>query len=314
MRAAVLGFGNQGAAQAVCLRASGWEVVVGQRPGPGAERARAAGFAVRPPAEAAAAGEYVALLLPDEVLISLFPSVIAPALRPGSAVVFAHGFALRHGDFAWPAGVDAVLVSPTAPGVVLEAEYRAGRGVPAYCAVAHDASGRAQERAEIYAAAIGATRARLLPVAVEDEVVADLFGEQVVLVGGLLELVTAAVDTLVGAGIPKPLAYLECAHQMRYLAELLQEKGAAGFLEGVSNTARFGALRQGPRVVGAESRRAMTEALEEIRSGRFAAEFLADQRAGAETLRRLTAEALQGRLARLDAAREAALGPPGGSR
>ncbi len=307
MRAAILGFGNQGAAHAVCLRASGWDIVVGARPGPGAEAARRAGFPVHALEEAAALGEFVALLLPDEVLLEIFPSRLAPALPAGSTAVFAHGFALRHGRFEWPAGVDVVLVSPTAPGAVLEAEFRAGRGVPAYVGVARDASGQALDRARAYATALGSARARLLPVAIEDEVVADLFGEQVVLVGGLLELVTAAVETLVDDGLPPELAYLECAHQVRYLAELLQTRGAAGFLEGVSATARFGALTRGPRVIGPEARAALADVLRDIRSGRFAREFLADHRAGGERLERLTAEALAGRLASLEAARRAAL-------
>ena len=313
MRAAVLGYGNQGAAQSFCLRASGWDVTVGARPGRSAERARAAGFPVLPVAEAAAAAEFVAFLLPDEVLLQALPAGLASQLARGATAVFAHGFALVSAGVQWPAHADVVLVSPTAPGAVLEAEYRAGRGVPAYLAVAQDASGEALERARRYATAIGSARARLLEVDLGEEVVADHFGEQTVLVGGLLELTAAAVDTLVRHGYPPALAYLECAHQVRYLAELLQTRGAAGFLAGVSATARFGALTRGPRVIGPESRAALEAILQEIRSGAFAREFLADRAAGGEGLERLSREGLTGRFAALEAARQAALGPSEGS-
>lgn len=310
VRAAVLGFGNQGAAQSFCLRDSGWEVSVGARSGASAARARAAGFPVLPVAEAAAAAEFVAFLLPDEVLLQELPAGLASQLARGATAVFAHGFAVVRGGVQWPAHADVVLVSPTAPGAVLRAEYAAGRGVPAYLAVVQNASGAALERARRYATAIGSARARLLEVDIGDEVVADQFGEQTVLVGGLLELTAAAVETLVRHGYPPALAYLECAHQVRYLAELLQTRGAAGFLEGVSATARFGSLTRGPRVIGPESREALDAVLEEIRSGTFAREFLADRAAGGEGLERLVREGLAGRFAALEAARRAALGPP----
>jgi ketol-acid reductoisomerase len=304
---AVLGFGNQGTAQAHCLRASGWRVVVGARPGPGRERARAAGFETADPAEAAARSEFVAALVPDEEFPSLHRDSIRAALRPGAALVFAHGFSILYGQLDWAPEVDVVLVAPTAPGRVLAEEYDAGRGVPAYLAVAVDASGRAWERAEAYAAALGCARARELRTTVAEEVAVDLFGEQTVLVGGLLELVSAAVDTLVDAGYPPAVAYLECAHQMKYLADLLHREGPEGFVRGVSATALFGALTRGPRAVGPGVRRAMAEILSEVRSGRFAAEFLADREAGGAALARLRREAAAGAWGRLESARREAL-------
>jgi ketol-acid reductoisomerase len=308
---AVLGFGNQGTAQAHCLRASGWEVTVGARPGPSTERARAAGFATALPAAAAARSEFVAALVPDEEFPSLYRESVRAALRPGAALVFAHGFSILYGRLEWVPEVDVLLVSPTAPGRVLAEEFAAGRGVPAYLAVAVDAGGRAWERAEAYAAALGCARARLLRTTVADEVAVDLFGEQTVLVGGLLELVSAAVDTLVDAGYPPAVAYLECAHQVKYLADLLHREGPEGFARGVSATALFGALTRGPRTVGPEVRRAMAEVLGEVRNGRFAAEFLADREAGGTALAELRRRAAAGAWGRLEAARRQALADAG---
>jgi ketol-acid reductoisomerase len=180
--------------------------------------------------------------------------------------------------------------------------------VPAYLAVAADAGGRAWERAEAYAAALGCARARLLRTTVAEEVAVDLFGEQTVLVGGLLELLSAAVDTLTDAGYPPAVAYLECAHQVKYLADLLHREGPEGFTRGVSATALFGALTRGPRAVGPEVRRELAEILAEVRDGRFAAEFLADRAAGGVGLARLRRAAAEGAWGRLASARRAALG------
>jgi ketol-acid reductoisomerase len=306
-RVAVLGYGNQGAAQAHCLRASGWQVVIGARPGRGEQRAREAGFEVLRPEEAVAAGQVIAALLPDEVFPRLFRESLRAALQPGAAVVFAHGFAPLHGELDWPDGVDVVLVSPTAPGSVLAHEFDAGRGVPAYLAVAVDASGGAWQLAERYARALGCDRAGLVLTTVEEEVAIDLFGEQTVLVGGLLELLGSAVDTLVEAGYSPEMAYLECAHQIKFLADLLHRKGPEGFLSGISATALYGALTRGPRTVGDPTRQAMAEILDEVTSGGFAREFLNDQNSGAKHLTALIRGAREGRLGRLEAARRQAL-------
>jgi ketol-acid reductoisomerase len=291
------------------LRGSGWSVVVGARPGPSAERARADGFEVKIPAEGAASAEYIAALVPDPAFPSLYRDQLAPALRSGSAIVFAHGYSILYGRNAWKPGVDVVLVSPTAPGRVLAEEFEAGRGVPAYLAVAEDASGRAWSRAETYAAGIGCTRAALFRTTVEEEVIVDLFGEQTVLVGGLVELISNAVDVLVRAGFSPAMAYLECAHQLKYMADLLHREGPRGFTKAISSTALYGGLTRGPRVVGEQARRRMEEILAELRDGRFSRELSSDQAAGGTRLWDLLSQADQGRWGRLQAARDQALGP-----
>jgi ketol-acid reductoisomerase len=291
------------------LRGSGWSVVVGARPGASAERARADGFEVKIPAEGVVGAEYIAALVPDPAFPALYRDQLAPALRAGGVIVFAHGYSILYGKNAWKPGVDVVLVSPTAPGRVLAEEFEAGRGVPAYLAVAEDASGRAWTRAEAYAAGIGCTRAALFRTTVEEEVIVDLFGEQVVLVGGLVELISNAVDVLVRAGFSPAMAYLECAHQLKYMADLLHREGPRGFTKGISSTALYGGLTRGPRVVGEQARRRMEEILAELRDGRFARELSADQAAGGTKLWDLLSQADAGRWGRLQAARDQALRP-----
>jgi len=300
---AIVGFGNQGGAQAAILAAAGVRVIVGARAGgPSAERARALGFEVRPPAEAVAHAGIVAMLVPDEAIPEVWAG-IAAAVPPRATVVFAHGFALCYGALAFPAGLDVVLVSPTGPGAVLEARARAGRGLPAFGAVHVDASGEAWRRVEDYAAAIACTP--VLRTSVREETEVDLFGEQTVLCGGMNALVTAAFETLVDAGYTPEVAYLECVHQLKYLADLLHHRGIAGFREGISGTARYGDLTRGPRVVGEASRAAMREILEEIRSGAFAREWLAEAAGGRATLR---AAEVRDRAHPMEAARRQALG------
>jgi ketol-acid reductoisomerase len=300
-RVAILGFGNQGAAHAELLRAEGCEVLVGAREGAGAERARHRGFEVHPLAEAAERGDAVAVLLPDEILPELWPSLL-PSLRPGRALVFAHGFNLLYDGVSIPESCDAVLVSPTAPGHVLARARERDERVPAYVAVHHDATGGAWDFALEYA-----RRLRCGPLwrtTVREETEVDLFGEQVVLCGGMNALVLAAFQTLTARGYTPEVAYLECVHQLRYLAELLQDRGLAGFREAISGTALYGDLTRGPRVIGPEARREMQRILDEIRDGRFAAEWRAEARAGRPRLRELLDdEAVRA----IDAARRRAL-------
>jgi ketol-acid reductoisomerase len=288
---AVLGFGNQGEAQALNLRDSGCEVVVGARAG-GAGRARAGrhGFPVFELAEAASRARVIALLLPDEAVPVVWTE-LAAAWSPDAALVFAHGFNLCYGGLALPAGADVVLVSPTGPGRILRERYTAGAGIPAYLAVAQDSSGAAWDLAEGYAAALGCARAHLWRTTVAEETEVDLFGEQVVLCGGMNTLVTAAFDTLVEAGYAPELAYLECVHQLKYLADLLHERGVAGMRDGISGTARFGDLTRGPRVIGAPSRAEMSKILKEIQSGAFAREWLAEVASGGRRLGELSEQA-----------------------
>ncbi len=287
-RVAILGFGNQGAAHATLLRGAGTPVVVGARAGAGADRATRDGFEVRALAEAIDHADVVAVLLPDEALPAIWPG-LAPRLRAGQTLVFAHGFNLLYGGVETPGDVDVVLVSPTAPGFVLAQARERGERIPAYIAVHRDASGGAWDLAFAYAERLRLGPLRHTTVAEETEV--DLFGEQAVLCGGMNALVLAAFETLVARGYSPEVAYLECVHQLRYLAELLHARGPAGFRAAISGTARFGDLTRGPRVVGPETRAEMGRMLDEIRDGRFAREWRDEVASGAARLKALEAAA-----------------------
>ena len=309
-RVVVLGYGNQGEAHARNLRDSGERVSVAARPGRGAEaRARAHGFEVAPPADAVRAADTLAVLLPDEAVPAAWPE-LAPHLTGVRTFVFAHGFNLLYGALAFPAGADVVLVSPTGPGRVLREVYERGEGLPAYLAVHRDASGGAWALAERYAGWLGCARARLWRTTVREETEVDLFGEQAVLCGGMNALVTAAFDTLVAAGYTPEIAYLECVHQLAFLAELLHGRGVAGMRAGISGTALYGDLTRGPRVVGAATRAELAAMLAEIRSGAFAREWRAEVAAGSPRLEALRAAAAAHPI---EAARRRALGPAGDS-
>lgn len=286
---AVLGFGSQGAAQAQNLRDAGLDVLVGARPGGSAEgRARALGFTVLPLEAAARRARASAMLIPDEAVPGAWAE-LAPAFAPGAALVFAHGFSLLYGGLEMPRALDVVLVSPTGPGPAFRRTYESGATLPAYVAVHQDASGAARDVAMDYARRVGC--APLLDTTVREETEIDLFGEQTVLCGGLNALVTAAFETLVARGYTPEVAYLECVHQVKYLADLLHERGVAGFRQAISGTALYGDLTRGPRVIGAPARAAMAQILDEIRSGRFAREWLEESRQGRPTLARSVAAA-----------------------
>jgi ketol-acid reductoisomerase len=258
------------------------DVLVGARAGGGGEaRARSHGFPVAPLAEAARRARVLSVLLPDEILPDLWEELSTPA-QPRAAFVFAHGFNLLYGGLRFPDTSDVVLVSPAGPGRILRERYRVGLGLPAYLAVAHDASGTAWSLAERYATGLGSARARLWRTTVREETEVDLFGEQAVLCGGMNALVTTAFEVLIAAGYSAEMAYLECVHQLKYLADLLHERGVAGMRRGISGTALFGDLTRGPRVVGGPSRSEMERMLAEIRSGAFAREWLAEVAAGRE--------------------------------
>lgn len=302
-RVAVIGFGNQGEAQARNLEAAGIDVIVGARPGgTGDARARALGFATHPLREAIERSTVAAILLPDEVVPKVWPD-LKSAFRAGSALVFAHGFALLYGELDLPEHCDVVLVSPAAPGSELVKVRERGRPLPAYLAVQRDASGNAWALAEEYAAVLGCAPTWRTTVREETEV--DLFGEQAVICGGINALVLAAFETLVAEGYTPEIAYLECVHQLKYLADLLHERGPAGFREAISGTARYGDLTRGPRVIGPASREEMGRLLAEIRTGAFAREWLAEVAAGGSRLAMATEK-----LARhpIEAARTRALG------
>lgn len=302
---AILGYGNQGAAHALNLRDSGARVVVGARPGRGAEaRAKAAGFEVFGLADAVARAGVVAVLLPDDAVPAVWPAV-AGVLAADAGVVFAHGFNLLYSELAFPSAADVVLVAPTGPGRVLRQLYAGGSGLPAYLAVHRDGGGGAWALAERYAGWLGCARARLWRTTVREETEVDLFGEQSVLCGGMNALVTAAFETLVEAGYSPEIAYLECVHQLKFLADLLHERGVTGLRQGISGTALYGDVTRGPRVIGDPARREMRALLDEIRSGAFARELAAETAAGGPRVRAAVAAAAAHPM---EAARRRALG------
>ncbi len=286
---AILGFGNQGETHARNLRDAGMEVIVGARPGRGAEeRSRALGFPTLDLPEAVSRARVLAVLLPDEAVPGVWPA-LAPALAPDAAVVFAHGYNLLYSDLPFPARADVILVSPTAPGRVLRRVFERGDTLPGYLAVHRDGSGGAWDLAAAYADRLGCAPTWRTTVREETEV--DLFGEQAVLCGGMNALLTAAFDTLVERGYAPEMAYLECIHQLTYLAEVVHDRGIAGVRDLISATARYGDLTRGPRVIGDASRRELRALLDEIRDGTFARQWAAEVAAGNPELRARTARA-----------------------
>jgi ketol-acid reductoisomerase len=315
----VLGYGNQGRAQAWNLRDSGCAVIVGARPGgPSAELASAEGFAVVAPDYLAEMTDLVAVLAPDEVHEALVSGLAAAARRGGRirALVFAHGYSLRFAPPSLDPAWDVVVVAPSGPGVQVRSWFEEGRGVPAFLAVHRDVSGEADARARAYAAAIGCARAGLMRVTVAQEAEIDLFGEQAVLCGGMNALCRAAFDVLVGAGYPPEAAYLECVQQVRLTAELLERHGLEGMRRRISPAALWGDLTRGPRIIDEGTRGRMREILEEVRSGAFAREWR--ERCEADPGWR-EAELRRARDKRFEAAGETAralhgYGPPGARR
>ncbi len=278
---AVIGYGSQGRAHARNLRDSGHEVVVGARAGGGAERrAKADGFRVVSPAEAAKEARLVALLTPDMQHKSVYAEAIAPNLAPGDALLVAHGFSVLYGEVVPRGDVDVVLVAPKGPGDLVRREYEIGRGVPCLFAVHQDASGAAQAKAMAYCAGIGGATAGAIETSFREETETDLFGEQAVLCGGASELVVAGFETLVAAGYKPEVAYFECLHELKLIVDLMYEGGLAKMLHFVSETAKYGDFVSGPRVVNAETRARMQEVLADIKSGAFARQWIGENAAG----------------------------------
>ncbi len=269
-RVAILGFGNQGRAQALNLHDSGIELVVGLRDGsPSEAAAGAAGLAIAPLDEAVAGADLVMLLAPDEVLGGLYRD-IEPQLREGAALGFSHGLAVHFGQVRPRADLDVFLVAPKGPGTALRSLYAEGKGMVALWAVAQDATGNARAIALAYARAIGCARAGVMASSFAEECEADLFNEGAVVWGAVPELLVAGFDTLVEAGVAPEIAYLECIGELKLIAELIEARGIAGMREAISNTAELGAVLGGPRVVDGHVRARMREVLDEVRSGRFA--------------------------------------------
>jgi ketol-acid reductoisomerase len=284
-RVAVLGFGAQGRAHALNLRDSGVDVTVGLRAGsPHRAECASAGLRVGTPDAVVAGCDVCVMLVPDEVQPRLYEEVLAQVLRPGSALLFAHGYNIHYGRLTPRADLDVVMVAPLGIGEQVRRQYELGRGVPALLAVHQDASGQAAAVAGAYATANGHARAAVFETSFAEETETDLFAEQAVLCGGLGQLITAAFETLTEAGYPEELAYFCCLHEVKLIADLVQSRGIAGMRRSISSTAAFGDATRGPRVVGPESRRAMGEILAEIRDGRFAAELDREMGTGRPTL------------------------------
>ncbi len=283
---AVIGFGSQGEAHALNLRDSGVRVVVGLRSKSRSRaRARAAGLDVASVGDAAAWGDVLALLVPDEAAREVFDEEIAGRLPDAAAVLLAHGFAVRFSGMTVPEGRDLIMVAPMGPGQRLREQYLDGGGLPASIAVERDATGKARGIALGYAKAIGCARVGLFETTFAEETEIDLFAEQAVLCGGVTRLVTAAFDTLVEAGYDPALAYMECLYELDLTANLIRRYGISGMRGRISRTALFGDLTRGGNVIGPESREGMRNILEQVRDGLFAGEWLEDRREGHPALR-----------------------------
>ncbi|TFI56648.1 ketol-acid reductoisomerase [Sphingomonas parva] len=283
---AVIGYGNQGRAQALNLRDSGVRVTVGL-PAESRSRARAAqdGFDVMTAAEASARADLAVMLTADEAQAAIYAEAIAPNLRQGGALLFAHGLAIRFGLIVPRPDLDVLLVAPKGPGTALRSLYEQGSGLIALFAVGQDASGRACALALAYGSALGSGRVGMLPTSFAEECEADLFNEQAVLWGAIPELIHAGYETLVEAGFSPEVAYLECLTEVKLIADLIYERGIAGMREAISNTAEFGALEGGSRIVTADTRTEMRRILRDVRSGRFVESLLRDAEAGYPRLR-----------------------------
>ena len=278
---AVIGYGSQGHAHSLNLKESGVSVVVGLREG-SARRAEAerAGLKVATVAEAARAGDIIMILINDEVQRSVYEAYIRPELEAGNAIAFAHGFNIHFGQVVPPADVDVFMVAPKGPGHLVRRVYSEGGGVPGLLAVEQDATGRAQEIGLAYAKGIGCTRGGVIQTTFREETETDLFGEQVVLCGGLTELIRAGFDTLVEAGYQPEVAYFECLHEVKLIVDLIYEGGIANMRSSISDTAEFGDLTRGGRVVTAETRQEMKRILAQVQNGQFAKEWLLENQVG----------------------------------
>ena len=280
-KVAVIGYGSQGHAHALNLSESGVDVRVGLREGSSSRaKAEEAGLRVLSVADAAAEADLVMVLLPDTEQAKVYEAEIAPHLQAGDALFFAHGFNIRFGLITPPDDVDVAMVAPKGPGHLVRRTYTEGGGVPSLIAVSQDATGKAHDLALSYAHGIGGTRAGVLDTTFAEETETDLFGEQVVLCGGMTALVQAGFETLVDAGYQPESAYFECLHELKLIVDLMYEQGIAGMRYSISDTAEYGDLTRGPRVINQAVKDQMRAILDEIQDGRFAAEWVAENRNG----------------------------------
>jgi ketol-acid reductoisomerase len=289
---AIIGFGSQGHAHAQNLKDSGVDVVVGLREGSASvQQAKDAGLEVLSVADAASRGDVVMMLVPDELHRQVWESDVRDGIAEGNLLLFGHGFSVLYGEVEPPAGVDVALAAPKGPGHLVRRQYTEGSGVPGLIAIHQDATGQAKDLALAYAKGIGCTRGGVFDTTFKEETETDLFGEQAVLCGGASALVQAGFDTLVEAGYDPQMAYFECLHELKLIVDLMYEKGLAGMRYSISNTAEYGDLTRGPKVVDEHVKQSMRDILANIQSGDFAREWIAENRAGQENFQRLRAEA-----------------------
>ena len=280
-KVAVIGYGSQGHAHALNLKDSGVEVVVGLREGSGSwARAESSDLLVLPTAEAVASADVSMIVVPDQDAPEVYEKDIAPNLRAGNMILFAHGFNIHYGQIVPPEDVDVAMVAPKGPGHIVRDQFEEGVGVPALFAIHQDATGRARELVMAYAHGLGATKAGVLETTFQEETETDLFGEQAVLCGGTTALVKAGFEILVEAGYQPELAYFECLHELKLIVDLMYQGGIDYMRYSISDTAEYGDLVSGPRVIGEESRRAMKEILAEIQDGTFARNWILENQAG----------------------------------
>lgn len=285
---AVLGYGSQGHAHALNLRDSGLNVIVGVRKGGKSyERAKKDGFEPLSVKEACEKADIIMILLPDQDQPSVYKNEIEPVLTPGKMLLFAHGFNIHYNQIIPPADVDVAMVAPKGPGHLVRREFTKGAGVPCLVAVHQDASGEAFQKALAYAKGIGGTRAGVIETTFKEETETDLFGEQVVLCGGVTALIKAAFETLVEAGYQPEVAYFECLHELKLIVDLIYEGGLSFMRYSISDTAEYGDLTRGPRIINEDVRFEMKRILEEIQTGEFAREWILENQAGRPVLNAL---------------------------
>ncbi|MFW5791400.1 MAG: ketol-acid reductoisomerase [Desulfohalobiaceae bacterium] len=291
---AVIGYGSQGHAHAQNLRDSGVKVIVGQRPGSANyELAKEHGFDPVSAAQAAKQADCIMILLPDQVQAAVYKNDIEPNLKPGAVLFFAHGFNIHFSQILPPKDVDVVMVAPKGPGHLVRRVYTQGGGVPCLVAVHQDASGKALDTALAYAKGMGGARSGVMETTFKEETETDLFGEQVVLCGGLTQLIQKGFETLVEAGYQPEVAYFECLHEVKLIVDLIYEGGLATMRHSISDTAEYGDFTRGPRIVTEETKAEMKRCLQEIQDGRFAKEFILENQAGQaqmKAMRKLAAE------------------------
>ena len=284
----IMGYGSQGHAHANNLKESGENVIIGVRKGGSFDKAKKAGFSVFTPAEAAKKADVIMILLPDENQGDIYRDEIAPNLKKGTFIGFAHGFSIHFNQIVPPSDVNVFMVAPKGPGHLVRSEYVRGSGVPCLIAIHQDPSKKTKSVALAYASAIGGGRAGIIETSFREEAETDLFGEQVVLCGGLTSLITAGYETLVEAGYAPEMAYFECLHEVKLIVDLLYEGGISNMRYSISNTAQFGDITRGPRVITEETKKEMKKILDEIQSGEFAREWMLECKANKPVFNALT--------------------------